>query len=148
MEFGSRKWVSYAGWKVCGIIEPRYHPLARGKHMTDTVPGIPASPSDCFSRLCLSPLLGPLLVRLATLGDTLDDRLPVLVQVELGDLDLAGGDANGHALAVGLLTRDTLDVDNVLEAVHGGDLALTALVGAALDDDLVVLTDGDRADLQ
>merc|ERR1712050_28302 len=95
--------------------------------MTDTVPGIPASPSDCFSRLCLSPLLGLLLVCLATLGDTLNDRLPVLVEVEL-----AGGDANGHALAVGLLTRDTLNVDDLLQAVHGGDLALTALVGAAL----------------
>jgi hypothetical protein len=38
-------------------------------------------------------------------------------------------------------------VDDIFEAVHGGDLALTALVGAALDDNLVVLADGDGADL-
>jgi hypothetical protein len=38
-------------------------------------------------------------------------------------------------------------VDHVLEAVAGGDLALTALVAAALDDDLVVLAERDRADL-
>jgi len=38
-------------------------------------------------------------------------------------------------------------VDHVLEAVAGGDLALTALVAAALDDNLVVLAEGDRADL-
>jgi hypothetical protein len=67
--------------------------------------------------------------------------------VELGDLDFAGGDADGDALAVGLLAGDALDVDNVLEAVAGGDLALTALVAAALDDNLVVRAEGDRADL-
>jgi hypothetical protein len=38
-------------------------------------------------------------------------------------------------------------VDHVLEAVASGDLALTALVAAALDDNLVVLAEGDRADL-
>ena len=68
--------------------------------------------------------------------------------MELGDLDLGGGDADGNALAVGLLAGDALDVDDILEAVAGGDLALTALVAAALDDDLVVLADGDRANLQ
>lgn len=67
--------------------------------------------------------------------------------MELGDLDLGGGDADGDALAVGLLAGDALDVNHVLEAVAGGDLALTALVGAALDDNLVVLAEGDRADL-
>jgi hypothetical protein len=67
--------------------------------------------------------------------------------VELGDLDLGGGDANGHALAVGLLAGDALNVDHVLEAVAGGDLALTALVAATLDNDLIVLAKGNRADL-
>ena len=67
--------------------------------------------------------------------------------MELGDLDLGGGDADGDALAVGLLAGDALDVDHILEAVAGGDLALTALVAAALDDNLVVLAEGDRADL-
>lgn len=56
-------------------------------------------------------------------------------------------DADGDALAADLLAGDTLDVDDVLETVDGGDLALTALVGATDDGDLVVLADGDAADL-
>lgn len=75
------------------------------------------------------------------------DVLTVLVKLELGDDDVGGVDAQGDGLAVGLVAGDTLDVDNVLETVHGGDLALTALVGATDNGDLVVLSDGDRADL-
>lgn len=73
--------------------------------------------------------------------------LTVLVKLELGDDTVGGVDAQGNGLAVGLVAGDTLDVDNVLETVHGGDLALTALVGATDNGDLVVLSDGDRADL-
>lgn len=50
-------------------------------------------------------------------------------------------------MTVRLLAGDTLDVDNVLEAVDGGDLALTTLVGTPDNRDLVVLADGDGADL-
>ena len=56
-------------------------------------------------------------------------------------------DAGGDALAVGLLAGNTLDVDDVFETVDGGDLSLTTLVGATLDDNLVVLADGDGTDL-
>jgi hypothetical protein len=56
-------------------------------------------------------------------------------------------DADGDGLAVGLLAVDALDVDHVLEAVDGGDLALTALVGTTDDGDLVILANGDGADL-
>jgi hypothetical protein len=38
-------------------------------------------------------------------------------------------------------------VDNVFEAVDGDNFALAPLVAAALDDNLVVLAEGDRADL-
>jgi hypothetical protein len=38
-------------------------------------------------------------------------------------------------------------VDDVFETVHGGDLALAALVGATDNHDLVILADGDAADL-
>lgn len=100
----------------------------------------------CETRLCLASRL--LLVDLPSRRDTLKDALPVLVQLQLGDLDLARRNANRHALSVRLLAADALDVDDVFEAVDGDDLALTALVGAALDDDLVVLADGDRANLQ
>lgn len=68
--------------------------------------------------------------------------------MELGDDDVRGGDTEGNALAVGLVADDTLDVDNPLETVDAGDLALTALVGATDNGDLVVLADGDRADLK
>ena len=56
-------------------------------------------------------------------------------------------DADGDALAVGLLAGDALDVDDVFETVDAGDLALAALVGASDDGDLVVFADGDGADL-
>jgi hypothetical protein len=56
-------------------------------------------------------------------------------------------DGEGNALAVGLLADNTLDVDAPLQTVDAGDLALTALVGAADDGNLVVLADGDGADL-
>lgn len=75
------------------------------------------------------------------------DILTVLVKLELGDDNVGGVDAQRNGLAVGLVAGDTLDVDNVLETVHRGDLALTALVGATDNGDLVVLADGDRADL-
>jgi len=76
-----------------------------------------------------------------------EDGLTVLVELELGDDDVAGVDAQGDALAGGLVTGDALDVDDVFEAVDRGDLALLVLVGAADDGDLVVLADGDGADL-
>lgn len=68
--------------------------------------------------------------------------------MELGDDDVGGGDTEGNALAVALVADNTLNVDNPLETVDGGDLALTTLVGATDDGDLVVLADGDGADLQ
>lgn len=80
--------------------------------------------------------------------DLLKDGLTVLVDLELVDDDLAGVDAHGHALASRLVAGHTVDVDDVLQAVDGGDLALTALEGAADDGDLVVLANGDGADLR
>lgn len=56
-------------------------------------------------------------------------------------------EAEVDGLAGSLVAGDTLDVDDVLETVDGGDLALAALVGATDDGDLVILADGDAADL-
>lgn len=56
-------------------------------------------------------------------------------------------DAQGNGLAGGLLAGDTLNVNYVLETVDGGDLALLVLVAATDNCDLVVLADGDAADL-
>lgn len=79
--------------------------------------------------------------------DALQDGLAVLVDLELGDDDVGRVDAERDGLAGGLLAGDALDVDHVLETVHGGNLALLVLVGAADNGDLVVLADGDAADL-
>jgi hypothetical protein len=92
-------------------------------------------------------LLGLLLVELTTLGNAGKDLLAVLVELEGGDDDLGGGDAEGNGLAVGLLAGDAVDVDDPLETVDSCDLALAALVGATDNGDLIVLADGDRADL-
>ncbi len=75
------------------------------------------------------------------------DVLAVLVELELGDDDVGGVDAEGNGLAGGLVAGDALDVDDVFETVDGGDLALGALVGAADNGDLVVLANRDGADL-
>lgn len=79
--------------------------------------------------------------------DLLQDGLTVLVELELVDDNLAGVDADGNALARRLVAGHTVDVDDVLKAVDRGDLALAALEGATDDGDLVVLADGDAADL-
>lgn len=75
------------------------------------------------------------------------DVLTVLVELELGDDDVGRVKTQGDGLARGLVTGDTLDVDNVFETVDGEDLALAALVSATDDGDLVILTDRDAADL-
>lgn len=79
--------------------------------------------------------------------DALQDGLTVLVKLELGDDDVGRVDAERDRLAGGLLAGDTLDVDHVLETVDGSDLALLVLVAATDNGDLVVLADGDAANL-
>lgn len=93
------------------------------------------------------PLSRLVLDGLTTLGDASQNLLTVLVELELVDDDLGGVDGDRDGLAVGLLTDDGRHVDGELETVHGRDLALAALVGALHDGDLVVLADGDGADL-
>lgn len=57
-------------------------------------------------------------------------------------------DAEVDGGAVGLLAGDALDVNDVLLAVHLGDLAIAVLEGAAHDLDLVILADGEGAHLR
>jgi hypothetical protein len=56
-------------------------------------------------------------------------------------------DTEGNRLTRRLLLNNTLDVYDVLETVDGSDLALTALVGASDNEDFVILSDWDGADL-
>ena len=97
------------------------------------------------THLCLSLQL---LLDLAAGLDALQYVLAVLVELQLGDDDLRGVDTDGDGGSGRLLLDDTLDVDDVLETVDGGDLAFAALVGASNDEDLIVLSDGDGADLE
>jgi len=46
-------------------------------------------------------------------------------------------------LAVGLLARYTLDVDDIFETVDGCDLSFAAFGGTSVDDDFVVFADRD-----
>ena len=105
----------------------------------------PASPLSSDSTLLLRR---PLLRRLPPIADPLKNALAILVHLQFRNLNLARRNANRHALPVALLLRHALNVDDVFQAVDAGDLALAALVRAALDGDLVVFADGDRADLQ
>lgn len=107
--------------------------------------GLFAPSGDAGLFVALRPSL---LVRLTALADALEDLLAVLVALQLGDDHLGRGDAEGHGLAVGLFAGDALDLDEVLETVDGRDLALTALVGATDNGDLVILADGDGSDLE
>ena len=52
-------------------------------------------------------------------------------------------DADGNRLPIDLFPRNSLNVDDVFEAVYGGDLTLAAFVGAAGDGYFVVFADRD-----
>jgi hypothetical protein len=87
------------------------------------------------------------LVGLVSAVLALEDTLAVGGQLEFGDLNVGGVDTDGNGGTVGLLALDLVDVDDPLEAVGGGDLALAALESTALHADLVVLAHGHGADV-
>lgn len=84
---------------------------------------------------------------LTTLGDARKEGLAVLVDVQVGDDQVGGRQTDGDGLAVGLLADDTLNVNDVLKTVDGGDAALTALLGTTGNGDGVVNAEGNSADL-
>ena len=88
-------------------------------------------------------LLGAL--SLATLS--FQYRLAVLVELQFGDDYLRWCNADADRLTVNLLAGDALDVHDVFETVDRCDLALTTLQSATSDNNLVVLANGDGADL-
>lgn len=104
----------------------------------------PCQSRRLYAQLCL-PL--ELLLDLATSLDALQYALTVLVELQLGDNNLRRVDAEGDGLSGGLLLDDSLDVDYVLETVDGSDLAFATLVGASNDENLIVLSNWDGADV-
>jgi hypothetical protein len=73
--------------------------------------------------------------------------IPVGVEFESGNDDIAGVDANGGRGSVRLVTSDTVDVNHPLLAVDLGDLAFPTLVLAAHDPDLIIFADGNGTNL-
>lgn len=57
-------------------------------------------------------------------------------------------DAEGNGGTGSLVAGDALDVDDIFETVDRGDLALLVLVGATDDRNLIILADGDAANLE
>lgn len=86
---------------------------------------------------------------LAALGGSavlaVQDGLAILVNLQLGDNNVRGLDAEVNGLAVSLILGEASNVDDVAPTVNGGDLALTVLVGPADNEHLVILADGHRA---
>jgi len=65
----------------------------------------------------------------------------VLIQLDRGNYNVAGVDANGYRSTVRLVALDTVDMDHPFFAVHLGNLALTSLVLATDDPDFIILSD-------
>lgn len=78
---------------------------------------------------------------LTTLGDTLENLLTVLIELELGDDNVGGGNGDGDALAIGLLADNTLDVDHPLKTVDAGDTTFPTFLSSSDHCDLVSIAD-------
>ena len=105
---------------------------------------IPSLTKSCSSTLVVLPSLRLLF---PPRSDPLQYIFPVLVKLQFCDDDFAGVDADRHALAIGFLARYPLDVDDIFQAIDGGDGAFAAFVGAADYGNFVVFADWDCADL-
>lgn len=73
--------------------------------------------------------------------------LPILVELDCLDNNVARVNADGGCGAIGLVTVDTVNVDHPLLPVDLGDFALSPLVLPSYNQNLVVLTNRERADL-
>jgi hypothetical protein len=102
--------------------------------------GASSSSGDVVGRELALGLVGGAAASLAV-----EEGLAVLVELQLGDDDLGGVDADVDGGAINLLAGDPLDVDDPAAAVHLHHLALTALVGATHHLHFVILTDRDGA---
>lgn len=67
--------------------------------------------------------------------------------LDVGNDDVGRVDTDGDSSGVRTLNVDALDVDDPLLTVNLGDLALTSLVLATDNEDLVVLADRERLGL-
>ena len=82
-----------------------------------------------------------LVIRVTLLAS--EKSLAVLVESEVGDLDVGGVDGDLSLLSVHLLLDEFLNVDAPFAAVNFNDFAFTVLVGSTDDLDHVSASDGD-----
>lgn len=80
---------------------------------------------------------------------SIQNGLAAFVHLQLSNLDVASGDSSVDLLLVGLLDLAVLavDVNDVLLTVHLDNLTLGTLSITSENTNLVVLADGDGADL-
>lgn len=80
---------------------------------------------------------------------SIQNSLAAFVHLQLSNLDVASGDSSVDLLLVGLLDLAVLavDVNDVLLTVHLNNLTLGTLSITSENTNLVVLADGDGADL-
>jgi len=106
---------------------------------------MPNTPSpNQAEHLCLRLQL---LLDLATVLNALQNVLAVLIDLQFGDNNLRGVNADGDGLARGFVLGDSFDVDDVFETVYRSDLSFAALIGSSDNEDFVVFADGDRSDI-
>jgi len=71
----------------------------------------------------------------------LQDRSPILVQLDRRDNDIAGVDADRGSSTVRLVPLNPVDVDHPFLAVHLRDLSFTPLVFSPDNANFVILAD-------
>ena len=71
-----------------------------------------------------------------------NDLLAVLVELEAGDNDVAGVNADGGSRPIRLVSLHTVNVDNPFLAVDLSDFSLTSLVFSPDNANLVILANG------
>ncbi len=76
-----------------------------------------------------------------------EEGLAVLVETEVGNLDVGGVDGDLSLLTIRLLFDEFLNVDAPFAAVNFSDFAFAILVGATDNLDSVSIADGDGARL-
>ena len=84
---------------------------------------------------------------LSSLAHSLQYAFSILVHLQLVDNDLTRMNTDWDALAVRLFSRNSFDMDQVLQAVDGCDLPFATFVRPSHYCNFVVFSDGDAADL-
>ena len=92
-------------------------------------------------------LIASLCLLFPPLSDPLKYILPILVNLQLRNHDLARRYAQWCTCPIRLFSRDSLKVNDVFETVNRGDLAFAAFVGTTNYGDFVIFADRDGANL-